>query len=258
MFRLSFGLFLPNLPAIALFSIQSFDFAKKTSVKRLPQSSHFRPREDGFDFTSVDKATMSVYRITAVFEGGVPRYGYRDYTVVMPGFAFSWDAVSLYSLAVDGLLRVFNLSTGVLTQIEGGYSFGTCIGCDPTFDDVVIGGRDSVLCVYRTDDLGNPRIFPTFHGQATSCAISGHFSLTACGTDDCRLIIFELKTGRLHRMIDLHLLTVKKILITRAWGFIVVLAEDNMKHQWILLYSVNGEIIRRKALNFRLKAWTTF
>jgi WD40 repeat protein len=242
---------------VGLNALVVFDSAKD----RRPAFTAVQPTADlsGSEFTSVDKVTSTVYKVTVSFDGGAPKFSLRDYSVQLPGVAYAADATSLYSVGEDGLVYLYNLQKGELRQSAFGHAQGgSCIDCSAASQYVVTGGRDSVLRLYSTANLELYKVIPTLSERALCVGVSGQFSFCVCGTADKRLLLCDLLNGRTQHVIDLCQLTPKKLLVTKTWGFVLVLAQEGRKKQWVLLYSNNGELIKQKKLDVALKAWTTF
>jgi hypothetical protein len=216
-----------------------------TSVKRAS--------ERVFIFTSVDKTTGAVYRITANFD--TSQFLLREGGTVIAGKHYSSDGIALYSVAADGSVRILDPNTGELQQLQGHTLPGTCIASDKGF--LVTGARDSTLRVYSGGKLQN--VFVTLRDGATCCAVSEPFSAAVVGTMDNAIVVFELKNGTITQIADLNAATPSKVLITRAWGFILVAAADaKTNQQFLLLYSIGGVLIKRAEVQFQIKCWHGF
>jgi hypothetical protein len=100
-----------------------------------------------------------------------------------------------------------------------------------------------------------------YRDEITCCAVSAGFGLIASGTRDGFLVLSSLERGSNSHVIDLGGRRPGAVLITKAWGFVVVWAtklEDGALGHSVSLYSPNGLLVRTAPLQDPIAAWTTW
>lgn len=132
----------------------------------------------------------------------------------------------------------------------------TVIAQDGEYVGIVVD--DSMLTVRSLVTREVTATIP-FYGEAiTCCSISSSFKLVACGTQTNKLYTCSIFQESKTRTIDLEGLCPRNVLITNAWGFIVVQAESCTGDRFILVFDVNGHSIRRVKVDFMISSWRTF
>lgn len=128
-------------------------------------------------------------------------------------------------------------------------------------DIIATASKDAVVSVYNNNFKIPQFTFPSFSSSIKCCAISNNFHTLVCGTRDCSLMLCSLSSGAISKVIDLDGKRPISILITPSWGFIVVyltdLVDGKLKHS-ISLYSINGDLIRTKAIEYSVQAWCSY
>lgn len=129
-------------------------------------------------------------------------------------------------------------------------------------DWVAIANDDAGLAVYRQNQMKKP-VFtvPAFTNQIQCCGIDSDYHMIVCGMRNGSLLLCSLSDGSIVKIIDLEGCRPRAILITKAWGFIMVymtrITDGQLTHH-ISLYSVNGDFIRTVELQFPMAAWSTY
>ena len=132
----------------------------------------------------------------------------------------------------------------------------------------VSSGSDSSTNIYdqKLDLLFS---IPSFRGRIISSYVNSIFSIVASITQDSSLFLISTSTGTITKVISLHNRQPLSVIVTNAWGFIVVFAEENIfnksSEKWqichfFMLYSINGEKICERKVDFifSISAWVTF
>jgi hypothetical protein len=91
--------------------------------------------------------------------------------------------------------------------------------------------------------------------------VNHHFFVALIGTRDGALILNSLNKGGTVKVIDLEGASPRLVTVTNGWGFIVVYAKDldsGDDEDFLYVFSVNGELLRKKEIDFEIKAWTTW
>ena len=135
----------------------------------------------------------------------------------------------------------------------------TTLYSDETY--LVTGGNDTATCVF--DVFGNSfklnNFFPSFRDDVCCCAVNSKYDLVVSGTRDSSLFFFSPTHKIVTKIIDLKGKIPQKILITNAWGFVVVYEidiEKGTEYQYIEVFTVNGDPVISKQLSFQIQQWT--
>ena len=93
--------------------------------------------------------------------------------------------------------------------------------------------------------------------------ISSDFHIIACGTDDNMIVLISLTTKTISRIIETKNSSATKILITKAWGFIVAFTgeydDTNAKMIYkIIVMTCNGDIVKTDVIKHQPLLITSF
>jgi hypothetical protein len=134
-----------------------------------------------------------------------------------------------------------------------------CLAADR--DIFVSGGRDSILRVFSRAGANLLFSIPLYRGDISCAAVSVPFGLIACGTRDGFLMLCSLHRRLITRVIDLGGRRPSRLLITEAWGFVVLsskaVVDGGVTHA-IEVYNVNGGSIRRREIPRPVVAWAAW
>jgi hypothetical protein len=160
-----------------------------------------------------------------------------------------------------GRVSTLNLETGVCQQLGHHVSRVTAIAADSR--NVVSGGADTITqCWFIADSEMEPHSVPLFRGEIVAIWIASEFGFWVVGTADGAMTLIETRTGIVTRAIPLeNNARPVKIIVTEEWGFIlacVTEAVDGKMQNSLVLFSVNGELIRTRKIPAPVVAWTTF
>ena len=127
---------------------------------------------------------------------------------------------------------------------------------------IAVSKTDAILEIYK-GGLQNQSIhsFPSFGDLICCCAITNKFYMVIIGTKNGTLILNSLNSFNIVRVIDLKGARPLNILVTDSWGFIVCHASKIKGSQvkyYIFVFSVNGELIRKTKINFRICSWCSW
>ena len=127
-----------------------------------------------------------------------------------------------------------------------------------------IAGKDAIIHLFKNFNFKErpSHSIMSFCDSITCSVVSSTFDTMVCGTKDKSLLICSLSRGNVTNDIEFDKdSTIKKILITPSWGFILVYTES-MKNKRIVhmitLYNINGNFIRNREINFTLSHWTSW
>jgi hypothetical protein len=127
---------------------------------------------------------------------------------------------------------------------------------------LVTAGRDAILNVFQISNLKSPYFrIPLYHDEITCCNVNADFSLIASGTRDGFLVLSSLTRGSNVKVVDLGGCRPYSVIITRNWGFVVVVStklEGGRLEHIIAVYTMNGFFIRSKQIPGPLAAWTSW
>lgn len=164
---------------------------------------------------------------------------------------------------VDGhknFISLIDMKTGTKAKFPAHHSGVLCIHSDGEY--FVAAGKDAVVNLYSVSDLTRT-IFsiPLYRDQIVCCAVSSKYKLIASGTKDGYLVLSSISRGSTVKVIDLEGCRPYLMLVTKAWGFIVIAATklDAGKVVHLLsVFNVNGQFIRSQLLSHAITAWDTW
>jgi hypothetical protein len=157
-------------------------------------------------------------------------------------------------------VALIDVTTGSRTDLRFHHSSVISVYQDAGW--LVTAGCDAIVNVFSPTDRTFPLFsIPLYRDEITCCAISAEFNLIASGTRDGFLILSSLERGSHVHVIDLNGKRPSAVLITGAWGFVIVTATKleagNLEHS-ISVYSVNGIFIRQMVIQDAAISWTTW
>jgi hypothetical protein len=113
-----------------------------------------------------------------------------------------------------------------------------------SIDFLLVLLKDAQLLIY--DENCEFQTVLTYVGGMKCMSYSSGFGLISIGTDSGRVVLSSLSKKRIHNGFSLEEgRKIGKILMTKYWGFIVVVAfEEASEKTWLFSYSAYGEIIQ--------------
>lgn len=168
------------------------------------------------------------------------------------------DHIAAISGATHKVVLI-DLENGTLEPMPDQTSEAVCVASSGDF--FAVARTDAVLNIYRRGKA-SPIISMPSYGDSISCAcVSATFYLAVIGTRDGSLIINSLNKGSTVRVLDLKGARPCQVIVTKAWGFIVVYAKK-MKNgkldHFLYAFNVNGTRLRKRKIGFPISAWTTW
>ncbi|OHS96264.1 Beige/BEACH domain containing protein [Tritrichomonas foetus] len=127
-----------------------------------------------------------------------------------------------------------------------------------------VAGKDAIIQLFKNNIYQNGPVHSimSFCDSISCCDISSVFDTMACGTKDKSLLICSLSRGNVMNDIKLSEgFTIKKILITPAWGFILIYTESVKNSRiahYISLYNINGKFIKGIEIDFVVSDWVSW
>ena len=174
-----------------------------------------------------------------------------------------------YQVAVAtvlGNVDVHNVQTGFVCSLRGHTGKVNCIATDKR--NIATGGSDSIIQLWKIIETGREVVFqgpqkiPSFRGQILCVSISLEYNVTVAGCSDGSIFVISSESGTVTRVIDLERKAKpRKLLVTKEWGFILVcasVASDSGTEDWLYLFTINGEQIRKCKLACAVSVWTTW
>jgi hypothetical protein len=124
----------------------------------------------------------------------------------------------------------------------------------------VIADCDSSLSVYKGKEL--QFALPVFTSLGKCLAISEKWQLVVCGTRDRTLMFCSLNRGCVTRIVQLENRVPAMVIVTRAWGFVLVylrhFAEKEGMMHLLRLFTINGDLVGQVQVESAVVAWSTF
>jgi hypothetical protein len=145
-------------------------------------------------------------------------------------------------------------------QVEVRFRHRTAIVCISVDGDwTAVGDRDASFSMY---DHGQHKFsIPIFTSSVRSLALSVAFRLVVCGTRDGSLVLCALNSGIVTRTVTVAGRRPVRILITPAWGFILVyfreISNGVLRHM-LTLYTVNGDFVREIEIDAAILVWSAW
>lgn len=121
---------------------------------------------------------------------------------------------------------------------------------------------DNVVHIHKMSDLDTPvHQFRCYRDSITCATISYNFRIHVIGTRDGSLIITSLKSGKTTKVIPLGDAVPLKLIVTPAWGFIVVMVRekvDGFPVHSLMLFTVNGLFVKKVELHCPVLHWVVW
>jgi hypothetical protein len=145
-------------------------------------------------------------------------------------------------------------------QAEVRFRHRTAIVCIAVDGDwTAVGDRDASFSMY--DDGQHNFSIPIFTSSVRALALSAAFRLVVCGTRDGSLVLCALNSGIVTRTVTVTGRRPIQILITPAWGFILVYfreISDGLLRHMLTLYTVNGDFVREIEIDTSIAVWSAW
>jgi hypothetical protein len=178
----------------------------------------------------------------------------REFGKPSPLFAFNRDGFCVVRPESDEVLSVH--ASGTVSSIK---HRGRIVALSAAGDWTAVGDRESAFALYYRSELRF--LIPIFTSSVRCCAVRPDFHLAVCGTRDRSLIFCSMNRGYVTRIIQLEDCDPILVAITEGWGFVCVymrhVKEGVLKHI-IVLYNVNGDVIRQTEIPSAVSAWAMF
>ena len=117
----------------------------------------------------------------------------------------------------------------------------------------------SVLQIFRHDQLVSS--IASYRESITCCYTSGTFNMSVFGTKDGFMLFSQIPSGEVMKVISLGEYRPQLVLITQQWGFVLLYATkivDGIVLHYLLLYSVNGDLLRETKIECGVTSWSTY
>jgi WD40 repeat protein len=134
-----------------------------------------------------------------------------------------------------------------------------CIACNEEW--IVTGGTDTTTTIWESSNMESPfHSVTSCRDEVVSCALGDNFGMLVSAGRDGSILLILTSTGTTHHVIDISE-TPLLVLMTRGWGFVLVhstMIVDAISHYFLTLFTLNGELIRKKEISFNIQAWATW
>jgi hypothetical protein len=124
---------------------------------------------------------------------------------------------------------------------------------------LVAAGQDSSVALFL--DLKRYWGIFLYRAAVVCLSLSDSFKVIAAGMADMSLVLCSLVSGQVVHVADIRPLVPKRVMVTPAWGFVVVYAEEvvfERKLSWIVIFTVNGKQFKKFELPFAVDNWCTW
>jgi hypothetical protein len=133
-------------------------------------------------------------------------------------------------------------------DVKCGVDFMKVIG-----HEIFFVSRKCCLYVSQTETPGEYERILVTSGSICAFDASKTFNAIVVGTEKCILSVHSLTTHELAAFINLNGIEPEKLLITPAWGLIVVVA-----HKDVIIFSINGGLVGKVAIETEIRDWRAF
>ena len=127
---------------------------------------------------------------------------------------------------------------------------------------VATANRDAELVVFRAGNYRTPVFrIPSFTASIMCSAVNTPFHSVIVGTKDGSLMFCSLNSGSIVKIISTNDCRPASILVTPAWGFVVVYMtkiEDGTVRHIISTYTINGDLVRTQQIDHAIATWSCF
>jgi hypothetical protein len=124
---------------------------------------------------------------------------------------------------------------------------------------LVAAGHDSSVTLFL--DLKRYWEIFLYRARPVCLSLSDTFKVVAAGMADMSIVLCSLVSGQVVHVADIRPLMPKRVIVTPAWGFVVVYAEEvvfEQKLSWAVIFTVNGRQFRKFELPFPVDNWCTW
>ncbi|KAK8888073.1 hypothetical protein M9Y10_039133 [Tritrichomonas musculus] len=142
------------------------------------------------------------------------------------------------------------------------------VNASPTVDGGSVGPDPSSM---QQSSSGSPpssnfvvkhlKSIQSFRSEITCTFINEKFGTIACGTNDGSVLLIDTASLISTVAIDIAPETPVRVHITPGWGFVVVYSTkvvDGRILNFISLFDIDGQFIRKKELSYNISAWTVY
>lgn len=168
-------------------------------------------------------------------------------------------SLMLVSANKTDLVKI-RISTGTVEMIQRHRNDITNISSNDEW--VATANRDAELVVFRSGNYRTPVFrIPSFTTSIVCSAVSSSFHSVFVGTRDGSLLFCSLNSGSVVKIVSLGECRPVSIMVTPAWGFVVVYMtkiEEGMVKHILSLFTINGDLIRTTNLEHAIKTWSCF
>jgi WD40 repeat protein len=200
------------------------------------------------------------FHLLTVVKGSKPTI--RVVASIDPRAALAFAEIDENRIAIAsavGLVNIIDIRTGALRGLLGHVGTVNCVAADDR--NIVSGGADTILQCWLLSDLAlPPQRIPSFGGEISCVTMSKTFDMYVGGSVDGAIFIVSTRTGDVSRVISLQNNGIaRRMLITKEWGFILAyiteMVDGRLSHN-LFTFSVNGDLIRKVAIDAAVVAWT--
>lgn len=125
---------------------------------------------------------------------------------------------------------------------------------------IVVAGSDTNIILIDMYSNSTKSI-RSYRDVAKCICVNEGFDLFVFGTRDCSLAFCSLNRGDIVRIAKLNGSRPQRVIISKSFGYVIVEAtrkESSSIVVELLLFSINGEYIKRTLINHRIIAWDTW
>jgi len=150
----------------------------------------------------------------------------------------------------DGKIQLSEVQSFKFSKIE----------CDDKW--IITYNNHSQMHIWNRDRLSSPSaVFTTTFKLVNFIALSSKFDLIVFGTENHQLFFCSLYKNRVSKMIPFTNGSIKRIIVTPTWGFVLVFSEiisNKGLFYEISLFSPNSHQIRSETISEKITCWDSF
>ena len=250
--------------------IASFDAAmimrlQKSRRASVPQKLSYLPRSSSQGrYSGGSMLSRAVLEVPASSEMIIANSSIKTFDQILPASKIVSSFLNDNVLMIVGsnkteLLKV-RLLTATVETIQRQRDEITNISSHNNW--VATANRDAELVVFRAGNYRTPVFrIPSFTASICCSAVNTPFHSVIVGTKDGSLMFCSLNSGSIVKIISTSDCRPSSILVTPAWGFVVVYMtkiEDGTVRHIIATYTINGDLVRTQQIDHAIATWSCF
>jgi hypothetical protein len=244
-------------PAVALWSVYNVPFE---TAAQFAVISRVSPTEFHLHCLSVSGAFFQISVFLPDRLSTVAQIGNRCSLLFETEGALvkNGEHFTLFAVTTSGRFAEFHPNKGNHRFIGGHIGRVSCMAAGG--DWIATGGTDTTINIWNIAAVKPVHSITTCRDEAVSCAVGHTFGIVAGAMRDGSIFLIVIGNGATARVFRVSETPIA-VIVTPGWGFVLVHSTkviDAALHFYLVLFSVNGELIRKAEIGFRIQCWTAW